>query len=91
MQWEHPALTYWRSLLYDLLALEPAHVAGEAAHLCGTQPPRGVASARSSSGRPPASASLGHLAEMLWLAGHTGLVFHAGLAAQAEHVDLRRR
>ena len=41
VQWEHPALTYWRSLLYDLLALEPAHVAGEAAHLCGTQPPRG--------------------------------------------------
>jgi len=29
VQWEHPALTYWRSLLYDLLALEPAHVAGE--------------------------------------------------------------
>ena len=26
VQWEHPALTYWRSLLYDLLALEPAHV-----------------------------------------------------------------
>ena len=26
VQWEHPALTYWRSLLYDLLALEPAHI-----------------------------------------------------------------
>ena len=55
------------------------------------RPPARPASARSSSGRPPASASLGQLAEMLWLAGHTGLVFHTGLAAQAEHVDLRRR
>ena len=33
-------------------------------------------SARSSSGRPPASASLGQLADVLWLAGYSGPVFH---------------
>ena len=44
VQWEHPALTYWRSLLYDLLALEPAHVAGEA-------PPAGVHQRGPSGGR----------------------------------------
>lgn len=101
MQWEHPALTYWRSLLYDLLALEPAHVAGEAARLCGTQPPRGLGPfAHRHAPRVPdqahraassLSASLGQLAEAFWLAAPTGLVFHIGLAAQAKHVDLRRR
>ena len=35
--------------------------------------PSSPASARASSGRPLASASLGLLAERLWLAGHTGV------------------
>eukprot|EP00964_Phaeocystis_antarctica_P115065 scaffold79020_cov72-Phaeocystis_antarctica.AAC.3 len=42
--------------------------------------PARPASARSSSGRPPASASLGQLAGMFWLAGHTGLWFARGAA-----------
>eukprot|EP00964_Phaeocystis_antarctica_P080091 scaffold49980_cov78-Phaeocystis_antarctica.AAC.1 len=33
------------------------------------------ASARASPGRPPASASLGQLADVFWPAGHTGLCF----------------
>ena len=56
---------------------------------CGTQPPRGSAnlpirppaspaSARSSSGRPPASASLGHTAGVCRLAAHSGHVSHIG-------------
>ena len=40
--------------------------------------PAHPASARSSSGRPLASARLGQLADTLWLAGRTGLVFHIG-------------
>ena len=36
------------------------------------------ASARASSGRPPASASFGQLADVFWLAGLTGLVSHVG-------------
>ena len=39
------------------------------------RPPARPASARSSSGRPPASASLSQLAGMFWLAGPTGLAF----------------
>ena len=104
VQWEHPALTYWRSLLYDLLALEPAHVAGEAppagVHHCG--PPRGRGpTGRSGTPRERhirlrAAAGLGHglghLAQARPLpAGLTCLVFHAGLAAQAQHLDHRRR
>ena len=42
------------------------------------RPPARPASARSSSGRPLASARLGQLADTLWLAGRTGLVFHIG-------------
>ena len=40
--------------------------------------PARPASARSSPGRPPASASRGQLAALFWLAAHTGLVFHTG-------------
>ena len=55
-------------------------------HLGGNSRPRGFgqlalarpSSARLSAGRPPASASLGHLADMFWLAGYTGLVLHTG-------------
>ena len=46
-------------------------------------PPARSASGRSSSGRPPASASLGQLAELFWLAGHTRLAFHTGTRATA--------
>eukprot|EP00964_Phaeocystis_antarctica_P122582 scaffold86249_cov66-Phaeocystis_antarctica.AAC.5 len=42
------------------------------------RPPARPASARSSLGRPPASASLVQLADLFWLAGHTGLVFRIG-------------
>ena len=42
------------------------------------RPPARPASARSSSGRPPASASLSQLAGMFWLAGPTGLAFPQG-------------
>ena len=59
-------------------------VGAEGLLVCGQQPPRGVrpirppasaASAKSNTGRPPASASLGQLAGMSWLAEHTGLGF----------------
>ena len=39
------------------------------------------ASARSSSGRPSASATPVQSADVLWLAGHTGLIFHTGLVS----------
>ena len=42
------------------------------------------ASARSSSGRPPASASLGQLADMFWLAGHIGRAFSHRLPSAEE-------
>ena len=42
------------------------------------RPPARPASARSSSGRSRASASLGQLADVAWLAGHTGVVSHTG-------------
>ena len=42
------------------------------------RPPARPTSARASSRRPPTSASLGHLADVFWLAGHTGRVSHIG-------------
>ena len=42
------------------------------------RPPARPTSARASSRRPPASASLGHLVGVLWQAGHTGRVSHIG-------------
>ena len=52
-------------------------------------PPR-PASARSSSGRPPASANLGQLAGVFWLAGNTGLVFHTGKLLREQPFDYNR-
>ena len=43
--------------------------------------PARPASVRSSSGRPSASAIPSQLADVLWLAGHTGLIFHTGLVS----------
>ena len=46
--------------------------------------------ARSSPGWPPASASLGQLAEGFWLAGHAGLVFHIGKLLREQPFDYNR-
>ena len=43
------------------------------------RPPARPGNARSSSEQPPASASLGPLADMFWLVGPTGLVLQRGL------------
>ena len=43
-------------------------------------PPARPAILRASSGRPPASASLGQSADVFWLAGHTGLAFYIGVS-----------
>ena len=51
-----------------------------------TRPPARPASASSSSGRPSALASLGQSADILWLAGHTGLAF----TTQAQAAALQR-
>ena len=45
-----------------------------------TRPPACPVSTRSSSGQPPALVSLSQLADMVWLAEYTGLVFHIGAA-----------
>jgi len=56
------------------------------------RPPARPASARSSLGRPPASASLVQLADLFWLAGHTGLVFRiGGEAALPRRQELAQR
>ena len=52
-------------------------------------PPARSASARASSGQPLASASLGQLADVFWLAGHSCLAFTGMLLTQLEGFERR--
>ena len=59
----YPRLSMWKTADHRLRPVRPPAL---------TRP----ASARSSSGQPPASASLGQLADTFWLAVPTSLVFY---------------